>query len=204
MHRIFIAINLPERVKAELENLEKELDNLFPSEVSGPARQSLGEGGGMIRWVKKDNLHLTLLFIGSVSDEEIPKICEIVRNVAQNQKPFSLRFEKVGYGPPGKMPPRLIWLDIGKESGLLTLAEKLKQDIGESGILRKIKKRAFSPHITLGRIRTWQWRRIELEERQEIEREISLNFEVKSTEIMESKLKRTGSEYTILESAKLT
>ncbi|GAI04641.1 unnamed protein product, partial [marine sediment metagenome] len=154
--------------------------------------------------IKKENLHLTLLFIGSVKDEEIPQICQIVKNIAQTQKPFSLRFEKVCYGPPSKMPPRLIWLDLEKKPELLTLAEKLKKEMAEGSILRKIEKRGFSPHITLGRIRTWQWKRIEPEERPDIERELSLNFEVKSIEIMESILKRTGSEYIILESAKLT
>ena len=193
MHRIFIAINLPEKIKTELENLEKEIANLFPPEVSR----------GMIRWVKKENLHLTLLFIGAVKDEEIPQISQIVKKITQTQKPFSLRFEKLCYGPPKKMPPRLIWLDLEKKPELLTLAEKLKKGVGDSGILKKIEKREFSPHITLGRIRTWQWRKIEPEERPEIEREISLDFEVKSIEVMESILKRTGAEYRVLESVKL-
>ena len=193
MHRIFIAINLPENIKEKLADLEKEIANSFPQEVSR----------GMIRWVKKENLHLTLLFIGSVREEEIPQICQIIKIIAQTQKSFSMRFEKVGYGPPGKMPPRLIWLDLEKKPELLTLAEKLKKEMAKAGILRKIENRAFSPHITLGRIRTWQWRRIEPEERPVIEKEISLDFEVKSIEVMESILKRTGSEYIILESAKL-
>lgn len=63
--------------------------------------------------------------------------------------------------------------------------------------------RAFSPHITLSRIRTWQWRQMEPEERPEVNKDISLSFEVNSIEVMESQLKRGGSEYTILESAQL-
>lgn len=193
MRRIFIAINLPEEVKEKLEALGKEIANMFPQEVNR----------GLIRWVKKENLHLTLLFIGAVKDEEIPQICQIVKNIVQTQKSFSLRFERVCYGPSERIPPRLIWLDLEKKPELLTLAEKLKKEMAEAGILRKIEKRGFSPHITLGRIKTWQWRRIEPEERPVIERELSLIFEVNSIEVMESKLKRTGSEYTILESAKL-
>jgi len=205
MKRIFIAINLPEGIKNELENLEKELDNLFSSAGGrGPEGEQVPYGVKVVRWLKKDNLHLTLLFIGSVQDEEIPKISQIVKNIAQTQKPFSLRFEKVCYGPPKTMPPRLIWLELEKKPELLELAETLKKEIGESGILRKIEKREFSPHITLGRIRTWEWRKIEPEERPEIEKELDLDFEVKSIEIMESKLKRTGAEYSVLESVKLT
>ncbi len=67
----------------------------------------------------------------------------------------------------------------------------------------KIEELNFSPHITLGRIRTWEFRRIEPEERPEVNEEINLNFEVNSIEVMESTLKRGGAEYTILESCPL-
>ncbi len=184
-HRIFIAINLPEEVKGELGKLG-----------------DLGGLGEAVKWVKKDNLHLTLLFIGYVRDEEIPQICQIVKETAQGLKPFSLKFERVCYGPPKKMPPRLIWLDLEKKPELVQFAEKLKKEMAQADILRKVENREFSPHITLGRIRTWQWRRIEPEERPDIERELDLQFEVSSIEIMESVLKRTGPEYTILESVK--
>lgn len=193
MHRIFIAINLPEGIRKGLENLEKEISGLFPEEFSG----------GVVRWVKKDNLHLTLFFIGSIPDGQVPQVCEIVKKIAQSQEPFSLSFKKVCYGPPRKMPPRMIWLELDRSPELLNLAEELKKGIGESGLLRRMEARPFSPHITLGRIRTWQWKRIEPEERPEIDREISLAFEVKSIEVMESRLKRTGAEYTILKSFNL-
>ncbi|RLC39934.1 MAG: RNA 2',3'-cyclic phosphodiesterase [Candidatus Nealsonbacteria bacterium] len=193
MHRIFIAINLPEKVKTELEKLEKEIESLFPPKLNR----------GMFRWVKKENLHITLLFIGAVRDEEIPKISQIVKDIAQSQKPFSLRIEKVSYGPPKKIPPRLIWVEVGRKPELSEIAKKLKKEMAESGILRKVEQREFSPHITLARIKSFWWKRIEPEERPEIEREIALDFEVNSIEIMESKLKKTGAEYTTLESAKL-
>ena len=190
MKRIFIAINLPKEIKLELEKLEKEINDLFPSELNRE----------MIRWLKKDNLHITLLFIGWVKEEEIIQTCQIAKKVAQNKKNFSLRFKKVCYGPPKKIPPRLIWIELEKKPELLELAEELKKETAKAGILRKIEKREFSPHITLARIKTWQWRKIEPEERPEIEREISLDFEVNSIEIMESKLKKSGAEYNIIES----
>lgn len=193
MRRIFIAINLPDKIKTELENLEKETNDLFPQELKGE----------IMRWLKKENIHLTLLFIGYVEDEKIPQVCQVVKKIAQTQRPFSLKFEKLCYGPPKKMPPRLIWTDIEKKPELLEIAKKLKKDMAEAGILKKVEKREFSPHITLARIKTWYWRKIEPEERPEIEKEIDFNFEVKSIEVMESKLKRTGAEYSVVESIAL-
>lgn len=191
MHRIFIAINLPEKIKTELEKLEREIESLFPPEINR----------GMFRWVKKENLHITLLFIGAVRDEEIPKISQIVKDIAQPQKPFSLRIEKVSYGPPKKIPPRLIWVEVERKKEMVEIAKKLKKEMAESGILQKVEQREFSPHITLARIKSFWWKRMEPEERPEIEKEIALDFEVNSIEIMESKLKRSGAEYTIIESA---
>ena len=63
--------------------------------------------------------------------------------------------------------------------------------------------RAFSPHITLGRIKTWEWKNIEPEERPEVKEDIDLNFQVDSIEVMESQLKKSGAEYAILESFQL-
>jgi len=193
MKRLFIAINLPKDIKKNLEDLEREIQGLFPEEMEE-----------VIRWIKKDNLHITLLFIGSTSDEKIPQIGEIIKEVVYNQKPFSLNFKKICYGPPKKIPPRLVWLELERSPELLRITRELKKEAMEKNILREAEKREFSPHITLGRIRTWQWKRINPEERPEIEREISLNFEVKSIEIMESVLKRTGAEYSIFKSIKLT
>lgn len=192
-HRIFIAINLPEKIKNGLGKLGKETAELFPQETSR----------GLVRWVKKDNLHITLLFLGFLKEEDIPQICQIVKEISKIQTIFSLEFKKVLYGPPNKIPPRLIWVELGKNRELTGLVEKLKQKVEETGILRKMERREFSPHITLGRIRTWQWQRIEPEERPNIEKDISLNFEVNSVEVMESQLKRTGAEYTILETCNL-
>jgi len=192
-HRIFIAINLPEEIKNELEKIEKEIAGLFPKETSR----------GLVRWVKKDNLHITLLFLGYIEKENIPQICEIVNKIAKTQNPFSLEFKKVLYGPPNKIPPRLIWVDLEKSAELTDLVKKLKEKLEETGFLEKMERREFSPHITLGRIRTWQWKKIEPEERPDIEKDISLNFGVNSVEVMESQLKRSGAEYNILESIQL-
>jgi 2'-5' RNA ligase len=69
--------------------------------------------------------------------------------------------------------------------------------------MKKPESRIYTPHITLGRIRVWEFRQIEPEERPDIEKEISLSFQVNSIEVMESQLKRGGSEYTILKSCPL-
>lgn len=193
MPRVFVAINLPEEIKEKLDNLEKEIEELFPPE----------QGRGLLKWVPKENLHLTLLFVGTVPTDKTAQLCQLVQEITQTQNPFPIKIFKVCYGPSPKMPPRLIWLALEKNKELLKIASGLKEKIFKSGFLRRIEEREFSPHITLARIRTWQWRQIEPEERPDIERELGLEFEVKSVEVMESQLKRSGAEYKVLESCNL-
>ena len=133
-----------------------------------------------IRWTKPENLHITLDFIGYVADEELVEICEKTKEIADEHNAFEVKLTQICYGPTDKKPPRMIWA------------------IGE-----KIKELNLSPHITLGRIRKWEWQRIEPEERPNVDEEIDLSFSVDSIELMESVLKRGGPEYTILESYNL-
>ncbi len=180
-HRIFIAINLPNEIKRDLAGYEGKWPDL-------PAR-----------WIRPENLHITLAFIGYVSDEEVVNICEVAKKAVAEIEPFSIGLNRIIYGPPKKNPPRMVWLEGEKSEELKNLQERLENDLSEI-INYSPENRSFKSHITLARIKEWEFRRIEPEERPIIEEDVSFNFDVGSIEIMESDLKRGGSEYTILES----
>ena len=167
MHRIFTAINLPENIKSKLIEYQKQIDGLFQPPTP-------------IRWTKEENLHITLEFLGNLSDDEVIKACQDAETFSKNHNPFTIVLDKISYGPPKKMPPRMIWAT--------------GQKIAELNI---------TPHITLGRVKMWEFRRIEPEERPIITQEIDLKFAVDSIEVMESQLKKIGPDYTILESCPL-
>ena len=184
-HRIFIAINLPENIKKELSSFQGKWPKL------------------PVRWVKPENLHITLAFLGYLSDEELLEIIKITKEVASRNQPFSINLNKILYGPPKKMPPRMVWIEGEKSRELAKLQIDLENSLTGSRISFEPEKREFKPHITLGRIRQWEFRQIEPEERPNVDEDISLNFEVNSIEVMESQLKRGGAEYMVLESAPL-
>lgn len=185
-HRVFIAINLPEAVKKQLVSFRSQWPDL-PT-----------------RWTKEESLHITLIFLGYLSAEELFKVCGVTKEAAARHQPFSIRLTKICYGPPKKMPPRMVWVEGERSKEFTQLRDDLDKSLSNSGQIRFAPaQRAFSPHITLSRIKTWEWRKIEPEERPEINEDIDLNFEVSSIEVMESALKRGGAEYTILESCKL-
>ncbi len=178
-HRVFIAINFPEEIRKKLTEYQKKWPEL------------------PIRWTSPKNIHITLVFLGYLSDEELVEICKVAKEVVLKHTPFDVNLTKICYGPTDKQPPRMIWA-IGERSEEFA---SLKENLDKS--LMVSENRDFFPHITLGRIKKWEWQRIEPEERPEVSEEINLSFPVESIEIMESVLKRGGSEYSILESASL-
>jgi len=183
-HRVFIAINLPAEIKRELANFQSKWPEL------------------PVRWVRLENLHITLAFLGYLSDEELVEVLKITKEAAQRNSAFQINLVKICYGPPKKMPPRMIWVEGEKSKELGKLQGDLENSLA-GRITYKEESRPYTPHITLGRIRQWEFRQIEPEERPEVNEEISLSFGIKSIEVMESQLKKGGAEYTILESAQL-
>jgi len=185
LHRIFIAINLSEKIKNKLNDFQlKHLD--LPA-----------------RWTKKENLHITLLFIGLATEEEIKTISKTIKEVSLKHSSFLLKFNEICYGPRKKMPPRMVWAIGEKSEEVSRLRKELKNSLVSNLKSFKPDNKAHSIHITLARINEWNFRKIEPEERPLIEEFISLDFKVNSIEIMESQLKKTGPEYTILESIQL-
>jgi len=184
-HRIFIAINLPQDVKRGLVKCQSNWPEL-------PAK-----------WVREDSLHITLAFLGELPDEELPDILRICEDVSKRHRSFNIRLEKICYGPPEKMPPRMVWSEGEKSKELAELKDDLENSLA-GNLDYTPDSRSFSPHITLGRINTWEFRKMEPEDCPQVAEEISLSFRVGSIEIMESQLRRGGSIYTILQSFPLS
>lgn len=183
-HRVFIAINLPEHIKKELSKYSERWLEL-------PAK-----------WTAQDNLHITLEFLGDLTDQEIADACQIVKEVSERNKVFSINLNKIIYGPPKKMPPRMVWAEGEKSEELYDLRKDLQEELVEKINFRP-EARGFVPHITLARISEWEFKKFDPEERPEVNEDIDLVFSVDSVDVMESVLRRGGPQYTILESHSL-
>jgi len=182
--RVFIAINLPGETKQGLLAIQKKFPTL------------------PCHWVGPENLHLTLAFLGNLNEEEILKVIEAVREAVNQRQGFTFSLDKVCYGPDRKMPPRLVWIEGEKSRELAELKRNLDGLLAEK-INYKLDKRDFLPHITLSRIKIFNWKRLEPEQRPEIDLKVSFEIAVNSIEVMESQLKRTGAEYLVIESVNL-
>jgi len=190
LHRIFLAINLPDNIKRKLISLKDKW-------IEIPAR-----------WTKEPNLHVTLLFLGNLDDNQLSQTIKVIQEVTTRHTSFVLNLRKVCFGPTdeknsGKMP-RMIWVEGEGENKLLQLQQDLDKTIFnlESFQYKERDEKPFKFHITLARIKQWEFKK--LEEIPKIDEEINLKFEANTFELMESQLKKGGPEHTILESFELS
>lgn len=184
-HRIFIAINLPDNIKNKFSKYENKWFDL------------------PCRWTRPENFHITLAFLGFLTDEEILKVCDITKEIAKNKESFLIKLDQITYGPNNSMP-RMIWAIGPKNKELGKLQTELANALGGlTSELKEERQMGFAPHITLGRLKEWEFRAIEPEERPNIQEEINFDFEVESIEVMQSDLKKEGPDYSILETIPL-
>ncbi|UCH33317.1 MAG: RNA 2',3'-cyclic phosphodiesterase [Armatimonadota bacterium] len=176
--RAFVAVNLDGNLRQAI----------------GEAQGSLRRTGGDVKWVRPDNMHLTLKFLGWVDDARLAPIVEAVRPAVEAEAPFRLRIEGTG-GFPSATAPRVIWVGVkeGAEE-LARLAERVEAALEPLGFDREA--RGFSPHVTVGRCRSAGGRDgLAAEIRAMRERPFG-EMEVRRVELMRSDLRPTGPIYT--------
>lgn len=183
--RSFIAINLPDAVKQEIDSIA---DHLRPS-------------GLLARWVPGSNLHLTLKFLDEISSDQVLPIRGAITMAIANVKPFDIRLKGFGVFPTERKA-RVFWvgIDEGYET-LKVLAHAVDREISTLGFPRE--ERDFSAHVTLARFREPgpADRLMKAVSRTPFESEV---IRVESVELMKSVLSPKGAEYTKLESVRLT
>jgi RNA 2',3'-cyclic 3'-phosphodiesterase len=104
-----------------------------------------------VAWVAPDNFHLTLKFLGPVDAERLAPLTETLTSAAAVYSSFQLEIRGLG-AFPSPARPRVLWagIDAGAASAAM-LATRLDEALATLGFEREA--RAFSPHVTLGRVR---------------------------------------------------
>jgi 2'-5' RNA ligase len=134
--RTFIALDLGKTIRDRLVTLQETLSRSAPD----------------VKWVEPENLHVTLLFIGEVDERAMLEVCRGVGQSCQSIARFRMSVETLGcFGNPRR--PRTIWVGIGDGAAEVTaLHGALEEKLLELGCYRR-EERAFTPHITLGRVK---------------------------------------------------
>jgi RNA 2',3'-cyclic 3'-phosphodiesterase len=131
--RIFIALDIPAEIQAALIEYMNHARALAPD----------------ARWARVEGLHVTLKFIGEVTEARVQEIKTTLTSV--KARPFAVRFEGVGFFPNAKAA-RVFWAGVDGGNALPQLASAVDAALEKIGIAREAKP--YHPHLTLARANT--------------------------------------------------
>jgi 2'-5' RNA ligase len=133
--RSFVAVELPDEARDALADLQENLKYQVPPKT--------------VRWTRPASIHLTLQFLGEVAPGKVEAISDALRGACAGQPPFRLELKGLGVFPnPGR--PRVVWVGVDEPSGALVALKKgVTQALAPLGF--EAEKRAYTPHLTIGR-----------------------------------------------------
>ncbi len=133
--RSFLAFELNEEIKNIVSGTIREIKPLMPD----------------IRWIRPENIHMTVVFMGDIDYSCIDPIDKAARNICKRYTPFQICLNGIGiFGT--RRNPRVIWIGL---DGDIREIDNLKNDFNKAlkplGI--KQENRPFKPHLTIGRFK---------------------------------------------------
>jgi 2'-5' RNA ligase len=184
--RVFCAIELPDVVRARLEDHVRRLRKEVPEAAAS--------------WSRVENIHLTLKFFGNVEVKRIEKISAAAERVVKEFSTFQIEIGETGVFPrPSR--PQVLWIGVSDPSGQLTaLQEKFEDECAAAGFPKE--NRAYRPHLTIARLRKPEGARSLAEAHLKMKFE-TIQIDLKQLVIFRSELSPKGSKYTVISAADL-
>lgn len=181
--RLFVAIDIPKTLREQIEEF------IFKNYIL--------LGNNKLSWVKKDNLHITLKFLGETKEELVPKINERLSLSTKNCKKFSIGIKGIGVFPKLSLP-KILWLGIQNGSDeIVSLVKNIEEKILELGFEKE--NRGFVSHLTIARVRMIK-NLDKIKFFVEKFKDIDFGFcEIKEVVLYQSILKPDGPEYKVIE-----
>ena len=183
MIRTFIAVNLAAPVIEEIAKV----------------RSALQEAKGEIRWTRVEGLHLTLKFLGDIERNQVEPILAALRETTRARLPLHILAQGLGAFPHLRRP-RVLWVGLSGE-GLQEMSEAIETALVPLDFPPE--EREFTPHLTLGRVRSLRgWEHV-LARVKEYEHTRFGESLVDQVTLYQSELRPDGAVYTALGSAAL-
>jgi len=137
-HRLFAAIDLDADARRAI------------GDSQARVRRALSDAAGSIRWVQPDHIHLTLVFLAAIPDDQLGALIDACSTPIP-QPPFSIGFGGIGVFP-SRGAPRVVWLGVVEGAVEAARVQRLMSARVEAlGI--PTEHRVFRAHVTLGRWR---------------------------------------------------
>lgn len=179
MPRIFIAIDLPKEIKDYLFELQKQIQKQLDVKV---------------KWTAKKNLHLTLKFLGDISEQQLTQLKKHLQQITF--KKFEASLNQIGFFP-SSAKPRILWVDLHPPTNIINLQQLIDQET----LFISTREQEFKTHLTLGRIKL-------IKNKETIKSLQKIKIQNKKTtitkfQLMQSTLTKDGPKYTTLQEYEL-
>ena len=135
--RLFVAVTVPEGVKANMQKTQAELRRVVPQRS--------------VRWARREQFHLTLRFLGDVEAARVEALAEAIGTACRGFGALHLHAERVGFFPDLRHP-RVAWVGVRDEAEQLSRLQQTVEAATE-GFTTEKKEERFTGHITLARIK---------------------------------------------------
>jgi len=176
--RAFIAVELPTDLKDTIAQIQTELK----------------KSGADVKWVKPENCHITIKFLGDVSSEQIGSIQRVLDECGRSQESFRLTMNSAGAFPTTDKP-NIIWLGLTDENNRLAeITAGVEERLSNIGFPKEA--RPFTAHITIGRTRSGSTKA--LSQTLKTMTVPTHNIDIKTLTLFQSKLSSTGPSYSVL------
>ncbi|MBN1304414.1 MAG: RNA 2',3'-cyclic phosphodiesterase [Anaerolineales bacterium] len=134
--RAFVAVQIPPQIQEAIHASTSDL------------RQTLGPS--LIRWTPLRNIHLTLKFLGAISQSNIEMLNQMLASEASKVEPFEIKIGALGVFPnPNR--PRILWIGIQAPDTLEAVHHSIETAASRLGYEQE--HNHFSPHLTIGRVK---------------------------------------------------
>jgi len=184
--RLFVAIDLPKRVKKEVAGA---VGRLEAEELP-------------VKWVDPELYHLTVKFLGPVERDRVEAVEGALEKIGGETAPFDLTFSGFGAFPTIRRP-RVLWLGADASPAIRALKQDLEWTLAAIGFDRET--RAFHPHVTLGRARdgvgAGAFRGLD---DVVAEMDYQATVPVRELDLVHSRLSSSGPRYSVLSSTSLS
>lgn len=181
--RLFFAIDLSEEARDELVHLQEAFVPGVPDNVR-------------IRWTPRENLHLTLKFLGSMEADLVENLAETMDELVGSLEPFEMTTREIGAFPHPRHP-RILWAGADRSSSerLATLHRNAQNELEVYGV--QPDEHPFKAHVTFGRVKSSSSPKLD-GMRPDLESDSFGSTRVEAVTLYESELDDSGATYTIL------
>ena len=177
--RTFLALDISSELTGALFNVQKKL-----------IKNTTG-----VKWVKPENIHLTLKFLGAIQKKRVEVVCSVIGQIASEFALFNFTVGGLGAFPSSRNP-KVIWAGINPNKNLIVLRDKIESVLLSVGVPKE--KRPFSPHLTIGRLKDSKGKNSLRQVLDELKHEQLGTFETSRIVFYKSDLLPTGSVHYIL------